>query len=42
VKGGFYRKLAVYGHVGRMDVGLPWEVTDKIAALREFNGSLLK
>jgi S-adenosylmethionine synthetase len=38
VKGGFYRKLAAYGHVGRMDIGLPWEVTDKIALLREFNG----
>jgi S-adenosylmethionine synthetase len=36
VKGGFYRKLAAYGHVGRMDIGLPWEVTDKIARLREF------
>jgi S-adenosylmethionine synthetase len=30
VKGGFYRKLAAYGHVGRMDIGLPWEVTDKV------------
>jgi len=30
VKGGFYRKLAAYGHVGRMDIGLPWEVTDRI------------
>lgn len=30
-KGGFYRKLATYGHVGRMDIGLPWEVTDKMA-----------
>jgi len=29
VKGGFYRKLAAYGHMGRMDIGLPWEVTDK-------------
>ncbi len=29
VKGGFYRKLAAYGHVGRMDIGLPWELTDK-------------
>jgi S-adenosylmethionine synthetase len=36
VKGGFYRKLAVYGHVGRMDIGLPWEVTDKTAVLGEF------
>ncbi len=35
VKGGFYRKLATYGHVGRMDMGLPWEVTDKAPVLRE-------
>jgi len=34
VKGGFYRKLAAYGHVGRMDIGLPWEVTDKAQALK--------
>ena len=34
IKGGFYRKLAVYGHVGRMDIGLPWEVTDKAHLLR--------
>ncbi|MEW6218751.1 MAG: methionine adenosyltransferase [Thermodesulfobacteriota bacterium] len=34
VKGGFYRKLAAYGQVGRMDMGLPWEVTDRLAALR--------
>jgi S-adenosylmethionine synthetase len=33
VKGGFYRKLAAYGHVGRMDIGLPWEVTDKAQML---------
>lgn len=33
VKGGFYRKLAAYGHVGRMDLGLPWEVTDKVQVL---------
>lgn len=32
--GGFYRRLAVYGQVGRMDVGLPWEKTDKAALLR--------
>jgi S-adenosylmethionine synthetase len=25
LKGGFYKKLAAYGHVGRMDIGLPWE-----------------
>jgi len=34
VKGGFYRKLAAYGHVGRMDIGLPWELTDKINAFK--------
>ncbi|MBD2301084.1 MULTISPECIES: methionine adenosyltransferase [Nostocales] len=27
---GFYRQLAVYGHVGRMDIDLPWEKTDKV------------
>jgi S-adenosylmethionine synthetase len=34
VKGGFYRKLAAYGHVGRMDIGLPWELIDKAPALK--------
>jgi S-adenosylmethionine synthetase len=34
VKGGFYKKLAAYGHVGRMDIGLPWEVTDKTHILK--------
>jgi S-adenosylmethionine synthetase len=34
VKGGFYRKLAVYGQMGRMDIGLPWELTDKAQLLR--------
>jgi S-adenosylmethionine synthetase len=34
IKGGFYRKLAAYGHVGRMDIGLPWELTDKAALLK--------
>lgn len=28
-KGGFYRKLAAYGHVGRQDIDLPWEKVDK-------------
>jgi S-adenosylmethionine synthetase len=31
---GFYRKLAVYGHMGRADLDLPWEQTDKTAALK--------
>ena len=35
IKGGFYKKLAAYGHVGRMDIGLPWEVTDKAEMLRQ-------
>jgi S-adenosylmethionine synthetase len=34
VKGGFYRKLAAYGQVGRMDIGLPWELTDKAPLLK--------
>jgi len=34
LKGGFYRKLATYGHVGRMDIGLPWELTDKIQEIK--------
>ncbi len=29
-----YRRLAAYGHVGRTDIDLPWERTDKIDALR--------
>ena len=37
-KGGFYRKLAVYGQVGRTDIQLPWEMTDKVAVLREGYG----
>jgi len=35
IKGGFYRKLSVYGHVGRMDIGLPWELTDKAILLKK-------
>lgn len=34
IKGGFYRKLAAYGHVGRMDIGLPWEKTDRAEVLK--------
>jgi len=34
IKGGFYRKLAASGHVGRMDIGLPWEKTDRAESLR--------
>jgi S-adenosylmethionine synthetase len=33
-KGGFYRRLAAYGHVGRLDLEVPWERTEKLAILR--------
>jgi len=33
-RGGFFRRLAAYGHIGRMDIGLPWERTDKVALLK--------
>jgi S-adenosylmethionine synthetase len=35
VRGGFFRKLGAYGQVGRMDLGLPWEVTDMVERLKE-------
>jgi S-adenosylmethionine synthetase len=34
-KGGFYRKLAAYGHFGRADFELPWEATDKVDLLTQ-------
>jgi S-adenosylmethionine synthetase len=36
MKGGFYKKLAAYGHVGRMEMGLPWETTDKLQLIQSF------
>ncbi|MFS8542490.1 MAG: methionine adenosyltransferase [Limnochordales bacterium] len=33
-----YRQVAAYGHFGRDDLDLPWERTDKAAALREAAG----
>ncbi len=33
-EGGFYRKLACYGHMGRTDLILPWEQTDKADLLK--------
>jgi S-adenosylmethionine synthetase len=33
-QGGFYQKLAVYGHVGRLDLDPPWEKTDKADLLK--------
>ena len=35
-KRGFYRRLAAYGHFGRTDMELPWEVTDKAALLNPY------
>jgi S-adenosylmethionine synthetase len=32
--GSFYRKLAVYGHMGRIDLDVPWERTDKAGELK--------
>lgn len=32
--GSFYQKLAVYGHMGRVDIDVPWERTDKAGALK--------
>lgn len=31
---GFYPRLAAYGHVGRLDLDLPWETEDLVEALR--------
>jgi len=33
-----YKQTAAYGHMGRTDIDVPWEHTDKAAALREQAG----
>ncbi|MBR3059444.1 MAG: methionine adenosyltransferase domain-containing protein, partial [Oscillospiraceae bacterium] len=33
-----YRKLATYGHMGRTDLDVPWERTDRAEALKEAMG----
>lgn len=33
--GRFYQNVAAYGHLGRTDVDLPWEKTDKASILKE-------
>jgi S-adenosylmethionine synthetase len=30
-----YRQTATYGHFGRTDIDLPWEKTDKAAAIKK-------
>ena len=34
--GKFYQKLAAYGHMGRTDINVPWESTDKAALLSKY------
>ena len=42
IKGGFYKQLATYGHVGRIDLGLvPWEEKDKTSLLKEYSQNWL-
>ena len=39
LKGGFYRQLAAYGHMGRTDLGIvPWEEVDKAPLLQSTVG----
>jgi hypothetical protein len=33
--GGLYQKRAAYSNIGRLDIGLPWEVSDKATLLQE-------
>ena len=33
--GKFYQRLAAYGHMGRTDINVPWESTDKAAKLSQ-------
>ena len=33
-RGDFYRRLSVYGHMGRVDLKAPWERTDKVDQLK--------
>lgn len=39
--GRFYQDVAAYGHMGRTDLELPWEQTDKAAALKEAAAQML-
>ena len=33
--GKFYQLLAAYGHMGRVDIDVPWEKLDKVSALKD-------
>jgi S-adenosylmethionine synthetase len=37
--GTFYKKLAAYGHMGRLDIDVPWEKTDKAQELKKYLNS---
>ncbi|MBW4467073.1 MAG: methionine adenosyltransferase [Pegethrix bostrychoides GSE-TBD4-15B] len=39
--GRFYQAVAAYGHLGRQDLDLPWEQTDKAELLRQAASNLL-
>jgi S-adenosylmethionine synthetase len=39
--GRFYQDVAAYGHLGRLDLDLPWEQTDKAAILKAEAAQLL-
>jgi S-adenosylmethionine synthetase len=39
--GRFYQDIAAYGHLGRTDVDLPWERTDKAELLKQATSKLL-
>lgn len=39
-KDGFYRKLAAYGHMGRTEIGAPWEQLNMVEKLLEFSGTM--
>jgi S-adenosylmethionine synthetase len=34
-KGRFYQDVAAYGHMGRNDLDLPWELLDKVELLKK-------
>ena len=36
-----YKPLAAYGHMGRTDLDIPWEKTDKAAQLKEAVNSVI-
>jgi S-adenosylmethionine synthetase len=39
-RGGFYQKVAAYGHFGRPELDLPWERLDQVEALKQAAGRM--